>query len=67
MWEFFEKETQELNVEQKKRFAKFLIEFQDMFSEEIIGNYNVVEHTIKIKDSNPIKQLPCLFSFMKGS
>jgi len=53
----FEKKTQELNEEQKERFAKFLIEFQDVFSKEIIaGNCNVVEHTIKIKDSNPIKQ-----------
>jgi len=37
--ELFEKETQELNEEQKERFAKFLTEFQDVFSEIIIGNW----------------------------
>jgi len=55
--ELFEKETQELNEKQKERFAHFLTEFQDVFAEEIIvGNCNIVEHTIKIRDSNPIKQ-----------
>jgi len=32
--ELFERETQDLNEEQKVRFAKFLTEFQDVFSEE---------------------------------
>jgi len=55
--ELFKKETQELNEKQKERFAQFLIEFQNVFSEEIIaGNCNIVEHTIRMKNSNPIKQ-----------
>jgi len=42
---------------EKKRFANFLTEFQDVFSEEIIaGNCKVGEYIIKIEDSNPIKQ-----------
>jgi len=60
----FEKETQELNKEQKERFAQFLTEFQDVFFKEVIaGNCNVIEYTIKIKDSNPIKQTPRRISF----
>jgi len=57
--ELFEKETQDLNEKQKKRFANFLTEFRDVISEEIIaGNCKVVKHIIKIEDSNPIKQAP---------
>jgi len=33
--ELFKKETQELNEKQKKQFAQFLTEFQDVVSEEI--------------------------------
>jgi len=62
--EFFEKETQDLNEEQKERFANFLTEFRDVFSEEIVaGNCKLVEHIIKIEDSNPIKQAPHRISF----
>jgi len=35
--ELLEKETQELNEEQKERFAQFLTEFQDVFFKEIIA------------------------------
>jgi len=57
--ELFMKETQNLNEEQKRRFANFLTEFQDVFSEEIIaGNCRMVEHRIEIESSGPIKQAP---------
>jgi len=57
--EFFFKETQNLNEEQKKRFANFLTRFQDVFSEEILaGNCRMVEHRIEIESSSPIKQAP---------
>jgi len=57
--ELFEQETSGLKDEQKKRFTQFLIEFQDVFSEEVIaGNCKEVEHKITLMDSNPIKQAP---------
>jgi len=55
----FEKKTQDLNKEQKEQLAKFLTEFRDVFSEEIIArNCKAVEYIIEIEDSNPIKQAP---------
>jgi len=42
LWEFFVKETQDLNKGQKKQFASFLIEFQDLFSEEITAGIVVL-------------------------
>jgi len=57
--ELFVKETQDLNEEQKKQFANFLIKFQNVFSEEIIaGNCRMEEHKIEIESSGPIKQAP---------
>jgi len=35
--ELFERKTPDLNEEPKKRFANFLTEFQDVFSEKIIA------------------------------
>jgi len=59
LWELFVKEMQDLNEGQKERFANFLIEFQDVFSEEITaGNCRMVEHNIEIESFNPIKQAP---------
>jgi len=47
LWELFLKKTQDLNEGQKKQFASFLFEFQDVFSEEITaGNCRMVEHNI---------------------
>jgi len=44
--ELFEEETRDLNEVQKERFAKFLNEFQDVFSEEIrlgiVGQWNIL-------------------------
>jgi len=67
--EHFMKETQNLNEKQKEQFANFLIEFQDVFSEEIIAeNGRMVEHRIEIESSGPIKQAPrCTFSFAEES
>jgi len=63
--ELFERKTQNLNKEQKERFANFLTEFRDVFSEKITaGNCKVVEHNIKIEDSNPIKQLLAAYLFI---
>jgi dsDNA-binding SOS-regulon protein len=57
--ELFERETYNLEDEQKKCFAQFLIEFQDVFSEEIVAeNCKEVEHKIVLTDSKPIKQVP---------
>jgi dsDNA-binding SOS-regulon protein len=57
--ELFEKETYDLEDEQKKCFAQFLVEFQDVFSEDIVaGNCNEVEHKIEFMDCKPIKQVP---------
>jgi len=43
----------------KKALSFFLIEFRDVFSNEVIAeNCKVGEHVIKIKDSSPIKQSP---------
>jgi len=57
---------QDLNEKQKERFAKFLTEFQDVFSEEIIaGNYT--EHIIKIEDSNETSSSSHTFSITEES
>lgn len=45
--------------EQKKLFAGFLVDFQDVFTEEIVaGNCDTVKYAINLIDSNPIKQVP---------
>jgi len=55
----FEEKTRDLNEEQREQFAKFLNEFQDVFSEEIMaGNCKTVEHSIEIEGLSPIKQTP---------
>jgi hypothetical protein len=55
----FEKNSFELNFSEKKQFAEFLKEFQDVFSEEVIaGNCAVEEHSINLEEGNPIKQAP---------
>ncbi|KMQ88146.1 integrase core domain protein [Lasius niger] len=44
---------------QKEIFTDFLINNQDVFSQDIVaGNCNVDEHVINVKDSLPIKQVP---------
>lgn len=48
-----------LNKTQKDVFADFLMEFRDVFSENIVaGNCDIVRHAINLKDSSPIKQVP---------
>jgi len=64
LWELFLKEMQDLNEGQKKQFASFFIEFQDVFSEEITaGNCRMVEYNIEIENSIPIKQTPRYIPF----
>jgi len=46
-----------VDEEQREQFAKFLNEFQDVFSEKIMArNCKTVEHSIEIEGSSPIKQ-----------
>lgn len=55
----FESDSKNLDNTQRERFANFLDEFQDVFFEKILaGNCDVVEHSIDVKDSLPIKQVP---------
>jgi len=62
--ELFERETYNLKDESKKCFAQFLIEFQDVFSKEIVArNCKEVKHKIVLTDSKPIKQVPHRVSF----
>jgi len=43
--------------EQKKDFANFLKEYQDVFSDNIVaGKCDLVEHKIIVKESSPIKK-----------
>lgn len=57
--ELFQKESQDFSSKQKDIFARFLVDFQDIFSEEIVaGNCDGVAHEINVNNSNPIKQAP---------
>jgi len=57
--ELFERDSQEMDVSQKKIFAELLEEFQDVFSEQIVaGNCDIMQHEIRLSDSRPIKQAP---------
>lgn len=57
--ELFDREAENLEKEQKSLFAQFLIDFQDVFSEELIaGNCDDIQHKIDVGDSFPIKQTP---------
>jgi len=59
MKELFERESRNLNGDQKNHFARLLKNNLDVFSEEITaGNCDIIEHRINLKDSNPIKQAP---------
>ncbi|CAL1687614.1 unnamed protein product [Lasius platythorax] len=56
---FFEENSKNLISSQKDIFTDFLIEFQDVFSENLIaGNCEVLEHAINVENSKPIKQAP---------
>jgi len=55
---FFEENSKNLSS-QRDIFADFLIEFQDVFSEDLVaGNCEVLKHSINVRDSKPIKQAP---------
>jgi len=57
--ELFERESKDLNEDQRNCFAQLLKDYQDVFSEEITArNCDILEHIINLKDSNPIKQTP---------
>lgn len=56
---FYKRNSVDLNETQKNIFAKFLGEFQDVFSEQIVTeNCDVLHHEIHLQDSCPIKQAP---------
>lgn len=57
--EMFDRDSRNLDSQQKIKYAELLTEFQDIFSEEIIaGDCTIVEHKIELTDSRPIKQSP---------
>jgi len=57
--ELFESDSVNLEITQRKIFADFLNNFRDVFSENIgVGNCDIVEHVINVKDYFPIKQVP---------
>ncbi|KAL6258227.1 hypothetical protein P5V15_010156 [Pogonomyrmex californicus] len=57
--DFFDRNSVGLNDLQKENFSEFLEEFQDVFSENIVaGNCSVIEHSISVGKSSPIKQTP---------
>jgi len=57
--ELYERESMNLNEDQRNHFAQLLKNNLDVFSEEITaGNCDILEHKIILKDSNPIKQAP---------
>jgi len=59
MKKLFERESRNLNEDQRNHFAQLLRNNQDVFSEEITaGNCDIIEHKINLKDSSPIKQAP---------
>jgi len=58
MKELFERESRNLNEDQRNHFAQLLKNNQDVFSEEITAGNCDIEHKINLKDSNPIKQAP---------
>lgn len=51
--ELFIQNSKNLNSTQKDVFARFLQEFQNIFSEETAGNCEVLEHVINLNDSIP--------------
>lgn len=54
--ELFKRDSKNLNFEQKEKFAWLSIEFQDIYSEDIVtGNCDIEEHKIKLLDPRPIK------------
>ena len=56
---FFEENSGNLSSSQKDIFADFLIEFQDVFSQELVaGNCEILKHKIEVTDFKPIKQAP---------
>lgn len=55
--ELFEENSRNLNSSQKKVFADFLSEFQDIFSGDVVvGSCKLVEHEINLNNSCAIKQ-----------
>ncbi|XP_011867683.1 PREDICTED: uncharacterized protein LOC105561915, partial [Vollenhovia emeryi] len=57
--ELFESSSRELAQPQSEALVEFLTDFQDTFSGEIVaGSCDVVQHSIDVGDSLPIKQYP---------
>jgi len=64
--ELFERDSQKMDISQKKIFVELLEEFQDVFSEQIVaGNCDIMQHEIRLSDSRPIKQAPRRISIGK--
>jgi len=57
--ELLQRSSEGLGDVQKNNFISFLLEFQDVFSEDIsAGNCKNLEHSINVLDKRPIKQTP---------
>jgi len=57
--ELLQRSSEGLGVVQKNNFISFLLEFQDVFSENIsAGNCKILEYSINVLDKRPIKQVP---------
>lgn len=57
--ELYAKDSVVLNKSQRDVFANLLCEYRDIFFERIVtGNCDILTHTINLKDSSPIKQVP---------
>lgn len=54
-----EQNSLNLDSSQRKIFAKFLFEFCEIFSENIVvGSYDMISYRIKLNNFHPIKQTP---------
>lgn len=56
--EMFDRSISDLNQQEKTRFAKLLLEYQDVFarSSDDLGCTNLVKHTIDTGSAHPIRQ-----------
>jgi len=62
--ELFERNFQKMDISQKAVFAD-LKEFRNVFSEQITGNCDIMQHEIKLLNSRLIKQTPRKISIGK--
>ena len=55
----YQKNSAELNLQQKEKLAELLTKYQDVFDDgTVTGSCNLVEHDIKLGQNNLIEQNP---------